>query len=127
MGDPEAGRDARDRTVAVRMPNQKSTDDALAAGRLAYERHAWGEAYDSLTTADAAGNLVPEDLERLAITAFMLGRPDAFSAAAARAHVEAVRTGDVGLGIRSAYGLGMESIQRGEMAQGGGWLARGAR
>ena len=26
-----------------------------------------------------------------------------------------------------AYGLGMERIQRGEMAQGGGWLARGAR
>ena len=109
------------------MPNQKSTDAALAAGRLAYERHAWGEAYDSLTAADAAGDLDPEDLERLAITAFMLGRPDAFSAAATRAHVEAVRTGDVGLAIRSAYGMGMESIQRGEMAQGGGWLARGAR
>ena len=71
--------------------------------------------------------LDPEDLERLAITAYMLGRPDAFTAAGARAHLEAVRTGDVGLAIRSAYGMGMESIQRGEMAQGGGWLARGAR
>ena len=109
------------------MPNQKSADAALAAGRLAYERHAWSEAYESLTAADAAGDVDPEDLERLAITAYMLGRPDAFTAAGARAHLEAVRTGNVGLAIRSAYGMGMESIQRGEMAQGGGWLARGAR
>jgi DNA-binding CsgD family transcriptional regulator len=109
------------------MPNEKSTDDALAAGRLAYDRHAWGEAYESLTAADAAGDGDPEDLERIAIAAYMLGRFDDSTAAGARAHVEAVRAGDTGLAIRSAYGLGMEYIQRGEMAQGGGWLARGAR
>ena len=35
------------------MPNQKTTDPTLAAGRLAYERLAWGEAYESLSAADA--------------------------------------------------------------------------
>jgi DNA-binding CsgD family transcriptional regulator len=109
------------------MPTDHSTDPALAAGRLAYERRAWGEAYERLSAADAAGDAAAADLERMAIAAYMLGRPDDSTAAGARAHVEAVRTGDVGLAIRSAYGLGMEYMQRGEMAQGGGWLARGAR
>ncbi len=109
------------------MPIQKTTDPALVAGRRAYERHAWGEAYDGLSAADAAGALGAEDLERMAIAAYLLGRPDESIAVGARAHLEAVRTGDIGLALRAAYGLGMELIQRGEMAQGSGWLGRGAR
>ena len=46
------------------MPNQKATHPALAAGRLAYERHAWAEAYERLTAADAAGDADADDLER---------------------------------------------------------------
>ncbi len=56
-----------------------------------------------------------------------LGRADDAIAAGARAHVQAVRIGDVGLALRSSFGLGMTLIQRGEMAQGSGWLARGTR
>ena len=110
------------------MPSQKfgiTTDPALAAGRLAYERHAWGEAYESLSAADAAGDLGAEDLERLAIAAYMLGRPEESSAVGARAHVEAVRTARSGSRSASRVWLGMELIQRDEMAQAGGWLARG--
>ena len=109
------------------MPIQKSTDPALAAGRLAYERHAWGEAYESLSAADAAGDLGPEDLERLAIAAYLTGRPDESVAIGARAHLEAVRDGKVELAIRGAISLGMALMQRNEMAQAGGWLARAAR
>ena len=60
------------------MPIQKSTDAALASGRRAYERHAWGEAYESLSAADAAGALGAEDLERLGDHRVLLGRPDEF-------------------------------------------------
>src|SRR6476659_4432597 len=109
------------------MPNQKSTDAALAAGRLAYERHAWAEAFERLTFADATSALSAPDLERLAIAAYLLGRTEEFMAAGARAHLEAVRVGDVALALRAANGLGMESLQRGEIAQGSGWLARAAR
>jgi hypothetical protein len=45
----------------------------------------------------------------------------------ARAHLEAVREGDVALAIRGAIALGMSLLQRGEMAQSGGWLARAGR
>ena len=84
------------------MPNQKSTDAALAAGRLAYERHAWGEAYESLKAADAAGDLGAEDLERLAIAAYLTGRPEESTTVGARAHLEAVRDGEAELAIRAA-------------------------
>jgi DNA-binding NarL/FixJ family response regulator len=109
------------------MPNQKSTDPALAAGRLAYERHAWEEAYDNLSAADSTVELGPEDLERLGISAYLTGRPEESMAIGARTHMEAVRTGNVELGIRVAVSLGMWMMQRNEMAQAGGWLARAGR
>ena len=101
-----------------------AVDEELLAARDAYERRAWGDAYEGLTAADARTPLAAADLERLAIAAYLLGRPDEFIAAAARAHLEAVRAGDTGLALRAAYGLGMALIQRGDMAQGSGWLAR---
>lgn len=104
-----------------------TADEALLRARDSYERHAWADAYDVLSAADAAGPLGAEDLERMAIAAYLLGRTDESVAAAARAHLEAVRIGDIGLAIRAAYGAGMELMQRGEMAQAGGWLARAGR
>ena len=109
------------------MPIQKTADEALAAGRLAYERHDWGVAYDSLSAADAAGGLALDDLERLGISAWLTGRPEVSTTIGARTHLEAVRDGNTELAIRVAVSLGMSLMQRNEMAQGGGWLARAAR
>jgi DNA-binding CsgD family transcriptional regulator len=109
------------------MPNHKGTDPALTAGRLAYERHAWDEAFESLRAADAAGVLDVDDLERLGISAYLTGRAEESMAIGARAHLEAVRTGNVDVGVRVAVSLGMWLMQRNEMAQAGGWLARAGR
>jgi DNA-binding CsgD family transcriptional regulator len=109
------------------MSAPKTVDPALVAARDAYERNAWGEAYARLAAEDARTPLDAADLERMAITAYLIGRPDESTAAGARAHLEAVRTGDNGLALRACYGLGMTFIQRGDMGQGSGWLARGAR
>ena len=46
------------------MPNQKSADAALAAGRLAYQRNAWSEDYESLTAAEQQ---LLADAERFAL------------------------------------------------------------
>jgi hypothetical protein len=70
------------------MPIQKTTDAALATGRRAYERHAWGEACERLSAADAAGDLGAEDLERLGIATYLTGRPEESQAVGARAHLE---------------------------------------
>jgi DNA-binding CsgD family transcriptional regulator len=104
-----------------------TVDDALLRARRSYERHAWGEAYERLSAADKASDLDGEDLERLAIAAYLTGRPEESSAIAARAHLEAIRDGEIELAIRAAISLGMALMQRNEMAQAGGWLARAAR
>ena len=56
------------------MPD--SGEDRLAAAREALRRHAWREAFDQLSAADAAEPLPPEDLERLAEAAQWIGRLD---------------------------------------------------
>ena len=57
------------------MPTPRTTEADLSAGRAAYDRHAWGEAYERLTAADRAGSLDASDLERLAMAAYLSGRP----------------------------------------------------
>ena len=47
---------------------------ALGQGQEAYERQAWGEAYEQLLAADNEEALSPADLERLAMTAYLTGR-----------------------------------------------------
>ena len=102
-------------------------DEGLVAAREAFDRSAWRDAYAGLAAADARGRLASEDLERLAIAAFLLGRPEETASAGSRAHLEAVREGDIARAARSAIWLGMDLMQRGDMAQAGGWFARAAR
>ena len=47
-----------------------AVSDALERGRDAFERRAWSEAFQQLTAADLSD---PLDLERLAVTANLLG------------------------------------------------------
>jgi hypothetical protein len=51
-----------------------TTPDALALGRDAFERQAWAEGYAQLSAADRDAALEPEDLERLATAAYLLGK-----------------------------------------------------
>ncbi len=104
-----------------------TSDIELSAARKAYERQDWGEAYRRLAAADVSGPLGAADLERLGITAYLTGHPAESMDVGARAHLEAIREGDNERAISVAISLGMESMQRGEMAQSGGWLARAAR
>jgi hypothetical protein len=50
--------------------------DALEQGRRSYEELAWADAYARLSAADGHHPLGPEDLERLATAAYLLGRDD---------------------------------------------------
>ena len=114
-------------TSAMANETTTTSDEELTRARDAYDRHAWAEAYDGLTAADALHPLGPEDLERLGISAHLTGRAEESAAIGARAHLEAVRAGQVELAISVAISLGLSMMQRGEMAQAGGWLARAAR
>jgi hypothetical protein len=74
------------------MPD--SGEDRLAAGREALRRHAWREAFEQLSSADAAESLPPEDLERLAEAAQWIGRLDDCIAGRERAHAAHLERGN---------------------------------
>jgi DNA-binding CsgD family transcriptional regulator len=100
---------------------------ALERGRDAYARRAWSEAFDQLSAADRDSPLEPEDLEWLGMAAALIGRDDVSDTLAARAHDEYVGRGELTRAALRAFWLGMRLFNRGEMAQGGGWLARAQR
>ena len=69
-------------------------DTSLQAGRDAFARHAWQEAFDLLTAADASGDLSPEDLEILAEAAWWIGRIDQSIQARERVYATYVEGGN---------------------------------
>jgi DNA-binding CsgD family transcriptional regulator len=102
-------------------------EHALDGGRAAFGRQAWGDAYAQLSAADRQAPLELDDLERLAVAAYLVGRDEDSIDIWARAHHECVRLGDSVGAARCALRLGTELLLMGEMARGGGWLARAGR
>jgi DNA-binding CsgD family transcriptional regulator len=98
--------------------------DALQLGRDAFDRRAWTEAFEQLTAADVTD---PDDLERLAVAANLLGRDDASERAWERAYAACDEGSDRSRAAWCAFWLGLELMLRGEEARGGGWLARAER
>jgi DNA-binding CsgD family transcriptional regulator len=87
----------------------------------------WSDAYRSLTDTDARSGLGPEDLERLATAAYMLGRDDEYVAATERAHQGYVDAGAPARAARCAAWLSLDLAHRGELARAAGWRARAER
>ena len=104
-----------------------TTDDALDRGRESFGRQAWGDAYAQLSATDHQAPLELEDLERLAVAAYLIGKDDDSADALTRAHHECLHLGDAERAARYAFWLAFGLLNRGEMAQAGGWLARARR
>ena len=98
--------------------------DLLDLARDAYERTAWADAYSGFCAADEQAPLDHVDLERAARAAELVGRPAESDALWQRAVNESARTGDTEHAARCAFWLGSALMQRGDIAQAGGWLAR---
>ena len=67
---------------------------ALARGRESFHRKAWGESYRLLEAADIEAPLEPQDLERLATAAYLIGRDNESEDYRARAHQMFLARGD---------------------------------
>ena len=107
--DPAAGHDLRDR------------------GREAFRQRAWTDAYEMLSAADRSCLLEPADLELLATAAYLLGRDEAGAELLTRAHRELLRRDDPVRAARCAFWLAFHLLNSGELARGGGWVARARR
>jgi DNA-binding NarL/FixJ family response regulator len=101
--------------------------DTLDRGRESFGRRAWADAFAQLSAADRESPLTAEDLERLATAAYLVGRDDEGADAGARAHHEFLLRGSVERAVRCAFWLAFSLLSRGEVARGGGWMARARR
>jgi DNA-binding CsgD family transcriptional regulator len=101
--------------------------DALDRGRESFGRQEWGDAYAQLSAAGRQVSLEPDDLERLAVAAYLAGRDADSEEAWAGAHHQSLAVADWGRAARCAFWLGITLINRMEPARGGGWLARAQR
>ena len=99
----------------------------LARARQCYERRAWADAFHALTLADQASPLDSEDLERLAMSAYLIGRDDDYLRALERAHHAHMAADERLRAIRCAFWLGFHLFLRGEAGRATGWLARARR
>ncbi|MBI2155027.1 MAG: hypothetical protein HYU24_15200 [Candidatus Rokubacteria bacterium] len=104
-----------------------SGGERLVAGRDALRRHAWGEAFEQLRAADAAGPLSPEDLEPLAEAAQWIGRLDDCIAARERAHAGYLERGHPRRAGFLALLLAHDHFAKGQGSLATGWLRRAER
>ena len=84
---------------------QMTSADTLDRGRESFRRQAWGDSYDQLSAVDHETPLELEDLERLAVAAYLTGRDGDSADVWARAHHECLRLGDGARAARCAFWL----------------------
>ena len=95
--------------------------------RHAFARHAWREAYETFATADAEGVLLAEDIERLAESAWWIGRIDDCIAARGRAFTIYMDRDEPRAAAAVAVRLAEDFFRRQGKSLGNGWLKRAER
>jgi DNA-binding CsgD family transcriptional regulator len=99
----------------------------LEHARACFAQRSWGDAYAQFAAADAATPLGLDDLEKLALTAYLTGQDEESTLAWTRAHHDAIDRDDPQRAARNAFLIGSVLMFRGETAPGLGWFARGGR
>ena len=100
---------------------------ALERGRGAFQQNAWAESYRLLQAAEREAALEPEDLQRLAMAAYLMGRDDESESAMSRAHQAFLDRGEFERAAQAAFWVGFGLTGRGAMAPAAGWFARAER
>jgi DNA-binding CsgD family transcriptional regulator len=100
---------------------------ALERGREAFERKVWADSHRLLQAAEREAPLEPEDLERLAMAAYLVGQDDEVESVMGRAHQTFLDRGEFEDAARTAFWVGFALLARGAMAPAAGWLARSER
>ena len=104
-----------------------SVADRWERARNSFERRMWRDAFAELSAADREGQLDAEDLERLGVAAYMVGKDDACEQAWIAAHHEWLCRGEPERSARCAFWQALGLFFRGDLAPAMGWVARGGR
>jgi DNA-binding CsgD family transcriptional regulator/tetratricopeptide (TPR) repeat protein len=100
---------------------------AVRQGRDAIARRAWAAAFRALVKADRERALDPQDLEHLALAAYMLGRTEDHLEYLKRAHRAYQDAGDLPHAARCAFWAGINLATRGRASHAAGWFGRAQR
>jgi ATP/maltotriose-dependent transcriptional regulator MalT len=99
----------------------------LDVARADFDSGRWSRAYERFAAADRDEALGPDDLERLAVAAQLVGEDELSVSSWERAHLRLLERGEVPRAVRCAFWLATGLFNRGEAARGGGWLGRAQR
>src|SRR5690606_40692137 len=106
------GRAGGPQTMGKAMAQPPSID----IGRKAFAARRWREAYESLSLADGESPLGPDDLERFAASAYLVGEDAHAAGAWTRAHRALADQGHVERAARWGFWLSLQSLLAGEAA-----------
>ena len=101
--------------------------DPLRHARECYGRREWADAFDAFSLAESAAPLAGDDLELLAMSAYLADRDEKYLAALERAYQAHLASDQCLSAVRCAFWLGLRLLFRGETAHGAGWFARARR
>ena len=99
----------------------------IEQGREAYADRRWQEAFDALSRADDDAQLGADDVERLAVTAFMLAREEDSVRELERAHRLNLERREPARAIHCAIWACLILFTHGEIGPASGWLGRAQR
>jgi class 3 adenylate cyclase len=109
------------------MTQPDLAESPLERARDAFRRHAWQQAYELFTAADAARGLSPDDLADLGEAAFASGQYTEAIQALERAYTAFTERNDAPHAAQVALALVIPHGARGAMAVAGGWLSTASR
>lgn len=110
-----------------KQPDNAKSVDHLERGRRHYEQRAWADAYEALVLADSTCRLGTDDLERLAMSAYLIGREQDYLKALDRAHRAFLDADECARAARCAFWIGLCLLFRGETGPATGWFGRAGR
>jgi DNA-binding CsgD family transcriptional regulator len=99
----------------------------IEQGREAVARRAWARAFRAFARADRARTLGPQDLEHLAVAAYMLGRNDDHLECMKRAQRAYQHARNLPRAARCAFWAGINLAVRGRVSAAAGWFERAQR
>jgi DNA-binding CsgD family transcriptional regulator len=92
-----------------------------------YQQCAWADAYQAFLLADQQAPLAADDLELLAMAAYLIGQDEQYLKVLERAYNAYCDTRETPRAARCAFWLGFRLLMRGETGRATGWFSRARR
>ncbi len=99
----------------------------LDRARRSYGQRAWADAYQAFGFADQETPLEAEDLDLLAMAAYLVGLDDEYLRTLERAYNAHMNAGQCARAVRCGFWLGFRLLMRNETGRATGWFARAQR